>query len=64
MPLITVQLFEGRTVEQKRAYAKALTDASVQVLGIDPGAVDVIFSDVKRSDWATGGVLWSDKPKG
>lgn len=61
MPLITVQLFEGRTVEQKRAYAKALTDASVQALGIDPGAVDVIFSDVKKSDWATAGVLWSDK---
>ena len=61
MPLITVQLHEGRTVEQKRAYAKALTDASVQVLGIDPGAVDVIFSDVKKSDWATAGVLWSDK---
>ena len=61
MPLITVQLHEGRTVEQKRAYAKALTDASVQVLGIDPGAVDVIFSDVKKSDWATAGVLWSDR---
>ena len=61
MPVINVQLFEGRTVEQKRAYAKALTDASVQVLGIDPGAVDVIFSDVKKSDWATGGVLFSDK---
>ena len=28
MPLITVQLFEGRTVEQKREYAKALTEAS------------------------------------
>jgi len=61
MPLITVHLHEGRTLEQKRAYAKALTDASVQVLGIDPAAVDVIFSDVKKSDWATAGVLWSDK---
>lgn len=61
MPTLRVELFEGRTVEQKRAYAKALTDASVQVLGIDPGAVDVIFSDVKKSDWATAGVLWSDK---
>ena len=61
MPLITVQLFEGRSVEQKRAYAKALTEASVQALGIDPGAVDVIFQDTKKSDWATAGVLWSDK---
>ena len=64
MPLITVQLFEGRSVEQKHAYAKALTEASVQVLGIDPGAVDVIFSDVKKSDWATGGVLWSEQSPG
>ena len=35
MPLITVQLFEGRTVDQKREYAKALTEASVKALGIE-----------------------------
>jgi 4-oxalocrotonate tautomerase len=64
MPLITVQLFEGRTIEQKREYAKALTEASVKTLGIDASAVDVIFQDVRKSDWATAGVLWSDKPKG
>lgn len=64
MPLITVQLFEGRTLDQKREYAKALTEASVKALGIDAGAVDVIFQDVKKSDWATAGVLWSEKPKG
>ena len=33
-------------------------------LAVEPGAVDVIFRDVKKSDWATAGVLWSDKPKG
>jgi 4-oxalocrotonate tautomerase len=64
MPLIHVELFEGRTDDQKREYAKALTDASVQVLGIEPGAVDVIFREVRRGDWATGGVLWSERPKG
>lgn len=63
MPIIRVELFEGRTTEQKREYAKALTEASVRVLGIDPGAVDVIFTDVRKGDWATAGVLWSDKPK-
>lgn len=61
MPIITVQLFEGRPQEQKRAYAQALTDATVQVLGVDAGAVDVIFQDVKKSDWATAGVVWSEK---
>jgi 4-oxalocrotonate tautomerase len=63
MPVIRVELFEGRTVDQKRALAKALTEASVKTLGIDPGAVDVIFTDIKKSDWATAGELWSDKPK-
>ncbi|WP_372396601.1 4-oxalocrotonate tautomerase [Azospirillum sp. HJ39] len=61
MPTINIQLFEGRTVEQKRAYAKALTETTVAVLGCPPSAVEIIFQDVKKSDWASGGELWSDK---
>lgn len=60
MPTIHVQLFAGRTVEQKRALARALTDATVATLGGRPDAIDVIFTDVERHDWATGGRLWSD----
>jgi 4-oxalocrotonate tautomerase len=33
----------------------------VRVLGGSADSVDVIFTDVKRENWATGGVLWSDK---
>lgn len=61
MPTIHVEMFEGRTEEQKRQYAKTLTEASVQVLGCSPQAVDVIFYDIKKSDWATGGKLHSDQ---
>ncbi len=61
MPTLHVEFFEGRTVEQKRALAKELTDACVRVLGGSADSVDVIFQDVKRENWATGGVLWSDK---
>lgn len=61
MPTIHVQLFAGRSVEQKRALARALTEATVATLGGRPDAVDVIFTDVQRHDWATGGELWSDK---
>lgn len=60
MPIINVQLFEGRTPEQKRAFVKALTDASVETLGCSPDAVDVILTEVKKSDWASGGKLWSE----
>jgi 4-oxalocrotonate tautomerase len=64
MPTIRVELFEGRTEEQKRAYAKALTDATVQVLGGSPDSVDILFFDIRKSDWSTGGVLWSDRKPG
>lgn len=62
MPLIHVTLFAGRTAEQKRAFAQALTEAAVRSIGATPESVDVIFTDVQRGDWATAGRLWSDPP--
>ena len=61
MPLIQVQMFAGRTAEQKRNLVRALTDAFVQAAGSTPDAVDVILTDVDKSDWAQGGELFSDK---
>jgi len=61
MPTIHVELFAGRTVEQKRALAQALTEATVRTLGGSPDSVDIIFRDVERHDWGTGGTLWSDR---
>jgi 4-oxalocrotonate tautomerase len=61
MPTIRVEFFKGRTVEQKRALAQAITDAVVKTLGGSPDSVDVLFYDIERHDWATGGQLWSDK---
>ena len=61
MPTIRVELFEGRSVEQKRALAQALTEATVRTLGGSADGVDVVFFDIARHDWSTGGVLWSDK---
>jgi 4-oxalocrotonate tautomerase len=62
MPTIHVEMFEGRTLEQKRELAKALTEATVRTLGSKPEGIDIIFTDVKKHDWATGGVLWSERP--
>jgi len=61
MPTIRVELMEGRTPEQKKELAKALTDATCKTLGSKPESVDILFFDVRKHDWATGGVLWSEK---
>ncbi len=61
MPTIRVEMFEGRTPEQKQNLVKAITQAVVDTLGSKPDGVDVILYDIKKSDWATGGELWSEK---
>jgi 4-oxalocrotonate tautomerase len=61
MPTINVQLFEGRTPEQKRAFVKAVTEATVKTLECSPDSVDILIHEVKREHWATGGKLWSDE---
>jgi len=61
MPLIQVQMFAGRTPQQKRDLVQALTDAFVETAGSTPDAVDVILTDVEQSDWAQGGELFSEK---
>lgn len=60
MPVIRIDLLEGRTVEQKRACAEAMTSAFLDTCGGTRESVSVIFTDVSRQDWATAGRLLSD----
>ena len=61
MPTFNVQMFEGRTVEQKRAFVEAVTRVTCETLGCSPESVDIIITDIRRDNWATAGTLWSDK---
>jgi 4-oxalocrotonate tautomerase len=60
MPMIRIEMFEGRTVEQKRACAKAVTEAFLATCGGRLEAVEVIFTDIAQHNWASGGKLFSD----
>ena len=60
MPMIRIEMFEGRTVEQTRACAKAVTEAFLATCGGRLEAVEVIFTDIAQHDWASGGKLFSD----
>lgn len=61
MPMIRVEMFKGRSVEQKRALVKELTDTFVRAAGGTPESVSIVLSDVDKSDWGSGGQLASDK---
>ena len=62
MPTIRVDLMEGRTPEQKAELAAEITRACVKVLGGSADSVDILFYDIARHNWATGGMLWSERP--
>jgi 4-oxalocrotonate tautomerase len=57
MPMVKIELFSGRTREQKAAAAKEVTEALTRSLGVKPESTQVIFVDVEKSDWATAGKL-------
>ena len=60
MPSYHIEMMEGRTIEQKKKLVEAITRATVDILGSTPDAVDIIITDIKRENWATGGKLWSE----
>ena len=61
MPMIRVEMFPGRTDDQKKALVKELTDAFVRAAGGKPESVFVILTDVEKSNWGSGGEMCSDK---
>ena len=63
MPTYHVEMMEGRTLAQKQQLVEAITRVSVEILGGQPESVDIIITDIRRDNWATGGVLWSDQKK-
>jgi len=61
MPIIRVEMFKGRSRDEKRRLASALTDAMVEATGAKREAVWIVISDVEKEDWAFGGELGVDK---
>lgn len=57
MPIITVDLFEGRSREQRQAFAKAVTQAAVEILKSPLAHTWVIFNEHPKSHWAMSGEL-------
>ncbi len=60
MPTYHIEMLEGRTLEQKKKLVEAITRVTVEVLGGQAASVDILITDVKRENWATGGKLWSE----
>lgn len=60
MPVIRVEMFSGRTHEQKRDLAQALTTAFIETAGGTPESVHIVLTDVETDNWAIAGKLCSE----
>jgi 4-oxalocrotonate tautomerase len=63
MPVVTIAMYDGRSLEQKRELVKGVTDVVARVTGNPPESVHVVIEEVKRENWAIGGLLWPDRQK-
>lgn len=59
MPMIRVQMFPGRTSDQKEALVKEVTEAIVRNCDAKQEVVWVIIEEVERENWALAGTMYS-----
>ena len=61
MPEIIIELAQGRSIEQKRALAKGITQVVVETCNTTADQVTVIIHETPLTDKAKGGVLFADR---
>lgn len=61
MPIIKVEMWEGRTTEQKKELIEVLSNETARITGCDLSSIYVIIDDIKKENWGAGGQLCSEK---
>lgn len=57
MPYITIKLVEGRTPQRKELLAQRITQATSEVLEIDPTHVRIEFIELAEGTFAVAGKM-------
>lgn len=60
MPIVQIELLEGRTVEQKRMLVEKVTQAVVESTNAKPENVSVIIRDMPKENYGHAGKLATD----
>lgn len=63
MPVVRVEIYDGRSLDQKRELVAGITEVVARVCAVSAEGVHVIIDEVKRENWSIGGKLWPDRQK-
>jgi len=61
MAIVIVEMWQGRTVEQKRKLVEAITAAMQEHCGAGTEHLHVIIHDVPQESWGRNGTLAVDE---
>lgn len=61
MPIIRVEMWEGRTKEQKRELVETFSKEMARITGGSVESIYVVIEDVKKENWGVGGELCSER---
>lgn len=59
MPIVTIEMWEGRTVEEKKKLVEGIASAFGKI-GTPAEALRIIIKDNPKHNWAIGGKLASE----
>ncbi|MGH7708257.1 MAG: tautomerase family protein, partial [Vulcanimicrobiaceae bacterium] len=65
MAIVTIEMLEGRSIEQKRRLVEAITKAMVEIANARASTLHIVIRDVPKTNWGIDGVLASqsaDRP--
>ncbi len=63
MPIVTINMLAGRTLEQKRALVKKVTEALGETIDAPAEKVRIILNDMPHDMYAIAGELHADAVK-
>jgi len=61
MPIVRINMFEGRSLAKKRFMADEISKIVAEVCDVDQAGVHVLFEEMSRDNWARGGTLHRDR---
>ena len=54
MPIVMIEMWEGRTEEQKAKLIKGITNA-FSVIGVSAESLNIVIHDIPKSNWSIRG---------
>jgi 4-oxalocrotonate tautomerase len=63
MPVVIIEMWEGRTASQKSRLIKAITKAMVEHVEANAETLHVIIHDIPKDSWGRGGIVATELEK-